>query len=387
MDFELSWEDKLLRQTFSEFMEKELEPRYLEMQEQDKEGKSDLIWDFIHKLYDLGFGGLGIPEEYGGEGLGYLPQCLVNELFGPYFGIFMMAHPGLTSYAFVTHGSEEHKKKYLPEICKGNLFTAAALTEPEAGSDLSSISTRAVRDGDYYVINGAKRFITNANTADITMVFALTDEKLRMKGGMSAILVEKGTPGFDIENVEEAMGLVGCKQCEISFNDCAVPAENLIGKEGDGGDIIKQALAKGRLHAGSLTLGLAERALQLSIEYSKQRVQFRKPICENQAIQWMLSDSATDIYAARMMIFNAAWKADRGKDIATEGAMVKLFCTEMAKRVVDRAVQIFGGSGYMKGLPIEGMYRDVRFTTIAEGSSEIQRIIIASHLLRGGAIL
>ena len=382
MNFKLPAELKILKQTVKDFVESEVEPIADEI-----ERKGKVPSDIGKKMVELGYCGLAIPQEYGGQGLGILAQCLVYEQFGPYTGLAIRMSPGLVCEAIVEDGTDEQKKKYLPDIAEGKLAAAIAITEPDAGSDFGNISTSAIKKGDNFILNGRKHFITNGDIADIVLVMVFTNRNLGPKRGITALLVEKGTPGFSVGRIQEAMGLAGCTQAELIFEDCLVPSKNIIGKEGGGYELILKYLNRGRLYTGAIGLGIAEKALKMSIEYAGQRVQFGRPISQYQAIQWMLADSATDIYATKLMIYNAAWKLDQGLDATIESAMVKLFASEMAGRVVDRAVQIFGGMGYMKEMPIERFYRDVRFTRIVEGTSEIQRIIIANKLLKGAALL
>lgn len=379
MDFEIPEELKIMKDTMRKFVQKEIAPRISEI-----DRNNQIPDDLIRKLAEVGYTMLHLPEKYGGLELGMLAQCLVEEEFGAYIPIVMRVYPGLAAMAIVSDGTEEQKAKYLPGIAKGEIVTAIGFTEPGAGSDLSAIETTAVRDGSNFIINGRKHFITNGPIADVVLLLTLTDKKLRARGGMTTILVEKGTSGFSVGAIEESMGLRGSQQSELIFEDCIVPAKNVVGKEGEGFLVTMKHLDEGRLLAGASTIGLAEKALEMAIDYAKQRVQFGKPIADNQAIQWMLADSAVEIYAAKMMLYNAAWKKDQGRRVNTESAMVKLFSTEMACRVVDRTVQIHGGMGIMKEIPVERLYRDVRFTTIAEGSSEILRIIIARDFLKRG---
>ncbi|UCF79065.1 MAG: acyl-CoA dehydrogenase family protein [Candidatus Eiseniibacteriota bacterium] len=380
MDFTIPKELELLKNMTRDLVKKELEPVANDVEEQSK-----IPEHLVEKMKQLGYFGLTVPPEYGGSGLGLLGYSLViEELAKTHIAFFLLisTNNSIGGKPIVSFGNEEQKKKYLPRLATGEWRTAFALTEPEAGSDAASIKTTAVRDGDHFVLNGTKHFITGGPYADVFIVVALTDKKLRARGGISCFIVEKGTPGFSVGRVHRAMGLAGSQQSDLIFKNCRVPASNLLGKEGQGFGVAMDALDHGRIVAGADALGAAEKLLELSVEFAKQRVTFGKPIAERQAIQWMLADMATEIYATKMMLYHAAWKADQGEDVAREAAMVKLYGTEMANRVADKALQIHGGIGYMKEYPVERMYRDLRVTRIWEGTSEIQRLVIAKELLK-----
>ncbi len=267
-------------------------------------------------------------------------------------------------------------------MATGEYIAAFALTEPEAGSDAANIRTTAVRDGDNYVLNGTKHFISNGPIADFVTVMAVTDKELRAKGGITAFIVEKGTPGFSVGQIHRKMGNRGAHQSELLFDHCVIPTKNMIGELGMGFKVAMKTLDATRLTVLATAVGMAERLLELSAQYAKIRVQFGKPIAANQAIQWMLADMATEIYAARNMMYHAAWKADQGQKFSTESAMFKLFASEIVCRCADRALQIHGGMGYMKDLVIERIYRDARLLRIVDGTSEIQRIVIARSVLQ-----
>jgi acyl-CoA dehydrogenase len=293
---------------------------------------------------------------------------------------------GIGSQGIVLDGTPEQKRKYLPKLASGEWVACFALTEPEAGSDAANLKTTAELDGDHWVLNGRKHFITNGNIADVAAVFALTDRTKKAKGGITAFIVEKTFPGFYVGTIERKMGMRGSHTCELIFDTCQVPKENVIGGEayiGRGFQTAMKTLDKGRLTLGSWALGSAQKLLELSIDYAKQRVQFGKPIAQFQAVQTMLADMATQIYAARQMLYHGAWLRDTtGVAVVKEASMVKLFCSEMANRVADMAVQIHGGMGYMKDFPVERFYRDLRLTRIYEGTSEIQRMVIAREILK-----
>jgi acyl-CoA dehydrogenase len=283
-------------------------------------------------------------------------------------------------------GTKEQKEKYLPKIACGEWTAAFALTEPEAGSDAANIKTTAELNGDHYLLNGRKQFITNGDCAHLFTTLAVTDKTKGSRGGITAFIVENDMPGFSVGKVEKKMGLNGSFVSELLFDNCVVPKENVIGGEamvGQGFKTAMRVLDKGRLAMGACAVGASQKLLDMSVDYAKQRVQFGKPIGEFQLIQGMLADMATELYAGRQMLYHAACLRDQGKSISREAAMVKLFCTEMACRVADKAVQIHGGMGYMKELPVEMFYRDLRLYRIFEGTSEIQRIVIARDLLKG----
>lgn len=384
MDFEIPENLRLIRDTVRRFVKKELEPISRQVEEEDR-----IPDDVIQRMRELGFFGLAIPEEYGGLGLGCLGECLVYEELGKVNACFRTrigTNNGIGSQGIILDGTPEQKQKYLPKLASGEWIGCFALTEPEAGSDAANLQTTAKLDGDHWVLNGRKHFITNGNIADVATLFALTDRAKRAKGGITAFIVEKKFPGFYVCAIERKMGMRGSHTCELIFDNCQVPRENVIGGDamiGQGFKTAMKTLDKGRLTLGASSLGAAQKLLELSLQYAKQRVQFGKPIAHFQAIQLMLADMATQIYAARQMIYHAAWLRDTtGSAVVKEAAMVKLFSSEMANRIADMAVQIHGGLGYMKDYPVERFYRDLRLTRIYEGTSEIQRLVIARELLR-----
>jgi acyl-CoA dehydrogenase len=384
MDFEISQDIMMMVETIRNFVRKELEPISQQVEEEDH-----IPEEIIEKMRGLGLFGLSIPEEYGGLGLSMLGECMVQEELAKTNGCFrsrISTNNGLGSQGLIISGTEEQKKKYLPKIASGEWTACFGLTEPEAGSDAGNIQTTAVLKGDQWVLNGTKIFITNADCAQLATVFALTDRAKRTRGGITAFLVEMGTPGFTVGKAEKKMGLRGNHTCELIFDDCKIPKENVVGGDkmiGKGFVTAMQILDKGRMTIAASGVGAAQRCLEISIEHAKNRVQFGAPIANLQAIQFMLADMATQIYAGRQMLYHAACLRDkRGTSVIMEAAMVKLFCTEMANRVADMAVQIFGGMGYTKDCPAERFYRDLRLTRIYEGTSEIQRVVIARELLK-----
>lgn len=327
--------------------------------------------------------GLPFSEEYGGAGADTISYAIAVEEISRVCGstgITLAAHISLCTFPIYRFGSEEQKHKYVPKLASGEWIGAFGLTEPGAGSDVGSIKTRAVLDGDEWVINGQKCFITNGSIADVVVLTAVTDPE-KGKRGLSSFIVEKGTPGFRPGRDEEKMGLKGSITSELYFEDCRIPKENILGTRGEG---FKQALITldgGRISIGAMALGLAQGAFERALAYSKERQQFGQPICNFQAVQWMLADMATEIEAARLLVYRAAWLEDQGVRFTKEAAMAKLYASEAAERVCFKALQIHGGYGYMREYEVERMYRDQRLCTIGEGTSEIQRLVIARQLL------
>jgi acyl-CoA dehydrogenase len=347
----------------------------------------DIPADIVTQMRELGLFGLSISEEYGGLGLTMEEEIRVAfELArtSPAFRSRVGTNNGIGSQGIVIDGTEEQKRRYLPRLASGEIIGAFALTEPEAGSDAASLRTSAVRDGDVYVLNGTKRFITNAPEASIFTVMARTDPKLKGAEAISAFVVEKGTPGLSLGKIDQKMGQKGAHTCDVIFENCRVPAANLIGgKEGVGFKTAMKVLDKGRLHIAGVCVGAAERMLDDALRYAIERRQFGKPIAEFQLIQAMLADSKAEIYAARCMVLDAARRRDAGEDVSTEASCCKLFASEMCGRVADRSVQIHGGAGYVSDYAAERFYRDVRLFRIYEGTSQIQQLVIARNLIRG----
>ncbi len=380
MDFNIPEELELSRDMVKKFVNQELEPISMEVEE-----SGVVPENIVSQMKDLGLFGITIPEEYGGLGLGSLGECVIRSELAKSnacFNVRIGTNNGIGSMGIYFDGTEEQKQKYLPRIASGEITASFALSEPNIGSDASGVQTTAVKKGDHYVINGMKNWITNGSIAEVFTVLAVTDKEKRARGGITAFIVDKGTPGFTVGRDDKKMGQNGSITSELIFEDCIVPKENIIGGEGDGFKTAMKVLDKGRILVGALSVGAAEKLLELSIQQSKDRIQFGKPICKNQAIQWMLADMATEIYASKMMMYNAAWMHDSGMKPTIEAAMTKVFSSEMVNRVADNAVQIFGGMGYMRECPIERFYRDVRLWKIVEGTSEIQRIVISRELLR-----
>lgn len=345
--------------------------------------------EIVRDLQELGLFGLSIPEEYGGMGLTMEEEVLVAmELAkaSPCYRSLIGTNNGIGSQGLILDGTEDQKRIYLPRLATGELIASFALTEPNAGSDAASLQTTAVKDGDDYILNGTKRYITNAPRAGMFTVMARTDAANKGAGGISAFIVEKGTPGLSLGKKDKKMGQRGAHTCDVIFEDCRVPASNIIGhKEGAGFKTAMKTLDKGRLHIAAICIGAAERMLEDALRYAMDRKQFGKPIAEFQLVQAMLADSRTEIYAARSMVLDAARRRDDGKDVSTEASCCKLFASEMCGRVADRAVQIHGGAGYISEYAIERFYRDVRLFRLYEGTSQIQQLIIARNMIREAA--
>jgi acyl-CoA dehydrogenase len=341
--------------------------------------------EIIQEMKALGLFGMTIPEEYGGLGLTMEEEIYVAFALGrtsPAFRSILGTNNGIGSAAVVFDGTEEQKQKFLPKYASGEWVGCFCLTEPDVGSDAGSLKTTAIRDGDHYIINGTKRYITNGPVADTFNVMARTNPDIKGARGISAFIVEKGTPGITLGAIDKKMGQAGSLTCDVIFEDCRVPAENLIGAEGEGFITAMKVLDRGRLHIAGFSVGIAERLIDDALQYAIERKQFGKPIAEHQLIQAMLADSKTESYAARCMVLDAARRRDDGQNISTESAACKLFATEMVGRVADRAVQIHGGAGYISEYAVERFYRDVRLFRLYEGTSQIQQIIIARNMIR-----
>jgi len=343
--------------------------------------------DIIAEMRSLGLFGLTIPEEYGGLDLSMEDECLVGIELGrtsPAFRSAFGTNVGIGSQGLVMFGTDEQKRKWLPGIASGEIVTSFALTEPGAGSDSASVQTRATRDGDAYVLNGSKRYITNANRAGLFTVMARTDPAIRGGGGVSAFLVPRDLPGLSVGKPEKKMGQQGAHICDVNFDNVRVPAENRLGAEGEGFKVAMQVLDRGRLHISSVCIGVAERLLADCVAYAAERKQFGQPIANFQLIQGMIADSKTEAMAARALTLESARKRDAGQNVTLEAAAAKYYASEMVGRVADRAVQIFGGAGYVADYGIERLYRDVRIFRIYEGTSQIQQVVIARETMKRG---
>jgi acyl-CoA dehydrogenase len=346
--------------------------------------------DIVADMRRMGLFGLTVPQSYGGLGLTMEEESLVMFEMGrtsPAFRSLFGTTVGIGSQGILIDGTPAQKDKYLPLLASGELIASFALTEPEAGSDAASLRTTARREGDHYVVNGTKRFITNAPQAGIFTLMARTDPNNKGAGGVSAFIVERATPGITIGKRDQKMGQRGAHTADVIFENCRVPAANLIGgKEGMGFKTAMKVLEKGRIHIAAICVGVAERMLADALAYAMERKQFGQPIAEFQLVQAMLADSRMETYAARCMVIDAARRRDNGENVATEASCCKLFASEMCGRVADRAVQIFGGSGYVADHGIERFYRDVRLFRLYEGTSQIQQLVIARNMIREGAM-
>jgi alkylation response protein AidB-like acyl-CoA dehydrogenase len=378
VDFELSEEQLLLRDTVKQFAEAELMPHAREWDEQQAFPR-----EVFKHLGALGLAGACWEEEYGGSGLGALEWAvLMEELARAEAGVALSlaAHHGLCSAHIHLVGSEEQKRRFLPPLARGEKVGCWALTEPGSGSDAGGMRTTAVRDGDHFLLNGSKNFITNGGIADTAVVIAVTDRAAGKKG-ISAIVVERGTQGFRAGRKEDKLGVRSSDTSEIAFEDCRVPAANLLGQEGMGFVDTLRILDKGRIGIAAFSVGIARAALEASIRYARARKQFGHAIADFQAIQFKVAEMATKVEAARLLTFRAAALADRGKPHSAESSMAKLFATEAAVEVALEAIQIHGGYGYIKEYPVERYLRDAKLGTIGEGTSEVQRLVIARLLL------
>lgn len=378
MNFQLTPEQEMIRKVARQFAEEVCEPIAAEI-----DRKHEFPRATFNKLTECGFTGIGFPTEYGGAGLDKLAQTIVTEELAKKCATtaaMYSIHQG-AAWMIYLYGTEEQKQKYLRPMLEGGVVGAFALTEANAGSDASNVQTIAVEDGDSYVINGTKCFITGGGQAGIYTIFALTEPEKKTKG-ITAFIVEADTPGFKIGKIEEKMGICGSQTAELIFENVRVPKENILGKLNNG---FKQALSSidgARITvAAAQALGIAEGAFDCTVQYVKERVQFGKPIAKLQGIQWYLADMKTRIEGARWLTYQAAWLADEGKPVSMEGAVAKLNASETARYVTNLALQIHGGYGYMKDYPIERMYRDAKITEIYEGTSEIQKVVIAGSIL------
>ncbi|HTR09238.1 MAG TPA: acyl-CoA dehydrogenase family protein [Paraburkholderia sp.] len=342
--------------------------------------------DIVDDMKSMGLFGLTIPEQYGGLDLTMEEEVLVMFELGktsPAFRSVIGTTVGIGSQGIVIDGTEQQKAKWLPKLASGEIIASFALTEPGAGSDAASIKTRAERRGDHYVVNGTKRFITNAPQAGMFTLMARTNPDEPRAGGITSFIVDAKTPGISFGRRDKKMGQRGAHTCDVIFEDVRVPAENIIGgKEGVGFKTAMKVLDKGRIHIAAICVGVAQRMLDDALRYAMEREQFGEKIAEFQLVQAMLADSQTELYAARCMVLDAARRRDEGQNVSTEAACAKLFASEMCGRVADRAVQIFGGAGYMSEYGIERFYRDVRIFRIYEGTSQIQQIVIARNMIR-----
>ena len=385
MDTDLTPELRELRQAVREFTTREL-TKWAEVI--DRTGTfPDELWELFGRQ---GYHGMRLPVEFGGGGLSVAEYCIMMEEFSRChraFTIMSNYTSGMTPIAISRFGTPEQKQKYLTGFAAGKFKSAFALTEPGGGSDPAAMTTKAVRKGDRWVLNGRKHYISGGHIADCIMVIAVTDSEKRARGGITAFLLDKDTPGFSVTRVDTTIASDVIKLAELTFEDCELPDSAVLGEVGQGFKIAMGSLNNGRLNVSCCCIGAAESLLAMATEHAKQRMTFGSPLIDRQAIQWMLVDSAIEIKAARAMTYDTLGKFLEGRDVGSAGSMCKVFCSEMVGRVSDRVVQIFGGMGVMRGFPVERFYRDVRHYRVGEGASEIQRIVIARDLVKTGAVV
>ncbi len=378
MDFQLTEEQELTRRTVREFAEKEIAPRARELDE-----TQTFPHDIMRRLGEMGMLGIRFPSEYGGAGLGHVDYALIIEELARVdgaIGLSVAAHNSLCANHIFLAGTEEQKRRFLVPLARGEKIGAWSLTEPTAGSDASGTRSTAIRDGSGWVLNGTKTFATHGSVGDVAVVFAVTDRS-RGKHGISAFILERGMPGFRPGKKEDKMGCRASDTAELVMENCRVPDAQRLGKEGEGFIDALRVLDGGRIGIGALAVGIAQGAFEQAVTYARERQQFGQAIAGFQAVQWMIADSAVEIDAARLLVQRAAFLKDAGQPATMAASMAKLFASETAVRVADRAVQIHGGYGYIKDYAVERAYRDAKITTIGEGTSEIQRLVIARRLL------
>jgi len=379
LQFELTKAQLMVRQLAYDFAQNEVKPVAAQYDESE-----EFIWDICRKMAPMGFMGMLVPQEYGGAGADTMSYAIVVEELSRACGstgITVAAHNSLCTGHILRHGTDEQKRKYLPKLASGEWLGAWGLTEPNAGSDAGATETTAALEGDEWIINGNKTFITNGSIAGLTVIMARTDPGKGTRG-ISAILVENGTPGYTYGKDEKKMGLHGSVTSELFFEDCRVPKENLLGERGKGFHGALDILDEGRISIAALALGLGQGAFDLAVQYAKEREQFGQAISQFQAIQWMLADMATELSAARWLVYHASALKDAKKKFLKESAMAKLYASEVGTRCANKAVQIHGGYGYTRDYAAERILRDVKLCEIGEGTSEIQRLVIARELLK-----
>ena len=379
MNFQLSEEHEMIRKMVRDFAKKEVEPTAAE---RDEEERFDM--NIFKKMADLGLTGIPFPEEYGGIGSDYLAYCIAVEELSRVCastGVTLSAHTSLASWPIYKYGTEEQKQKYLVPLAQGTSIGGYGLTEPGSGSDAGGMRTTAKLDGDHYVLNGSKIFITNGGIADIYVVFAVTDPTSKHKG-TSAFIVEADFLGFSVGKKEKKLGIRSSPTTEIIFEDCRVPVENMLGAEGEGFKVAMTTLDGGRNGIAAQAVGIAQGALDAAVAYAKERVQFGKPIAAQQGVSFKLADMATTVEASRLLTYQAAWRESEGLSYGLESAMSKLFAGDTAMKVTTEAVQVFGGYGYTKDYPVERYMRDAKITQIYEGTQEIQRLVISRMLTK-----
>ena len=379
MNFEFSEEQKMISNSAKDFAEQHIRPNIMKWDESQYFPR-----EILEKAGEMGFMGIFIPEEYGGSGLGYHEYVSIIEEISkvdPSIGLSIAAHNSLCTGHIFYFGNEEQKKKWLPNLASGKHIGAWGLTEHNTGSDAGGMNTTAVKDDDCYLLNGSKNFITHGKSGDIAVVIARTGEKGDSRG-MSAFIVERGTPGFSGGKKEDKLGMRASETAELVFDNCRIPKENLIGNEGDGFVQSLKLLDGGRISIGALSLGISKGAYEAALKYSKERFQFGKPISSFQGISFKLSDMATEIAASELLIHKAASMKNKGQKVTVQGAMAKMFSSETCVKIANEAVQIHGGYGYIKEFPVEKFYRDSKLCTIGEGTTEIQKLVIARNILK-----
>lgn len=379
MNFQFSEEQKMISNSAKDFAEQHIRPHIMKWDESQYFPR-----EILEKAGEMGFMGIFIPEEYGGSGLGYHEYVSIIEEISkvdPSIGLSIAAHNSLCTGHIFYFGNEEQKKKWLPNLASGKHIGAWGLTEHNTGSDAGGMNTTAVKDGDCYLLNGSKNFITHGKSGDVAVVIARTGEKGDSRG-MSAFIVERGTPGFSGGKKEDKLGMRASETAELVFDNCRIPKENLIGNEGDGFVQSLKLLDGGRISIGALSLGISKGAYEAALKYSKERFQFGKPISSFQGISFKLSDMATEIAASELLIHKAASMKNKGQKVTLQGAMAKMFSSEACVKIANEAVQIHGGYGYIKEFPVEKFYRDSKLCTIGEGTTEIQKLVIARNILK-----
>ncbi|MDJ1474690.1 acyl-CoA dehydrogenase AcdA [Bacillus sp. LS15-K4] len=379
MHFKLSEEHEMIRKMVRDFAKNEVAPTAAERDEEERFDRA-----LFDQMAELGLTGIPWPEEYGGIGSDYLAYVIAIEELSRVCastGVTLSAHTSLAGWPIFKFGTEEQKQKFLRPMAEGTKIGAYGLTEPSSGSDAGGMRTTAKRDGDHYILNGSKIFITNGGIADIYVVFALTDPESKQRG-TSAFIVESNTPGFSVGKKESKLGIRSSPTTEIMFEDCRIPVENLLGEEGQGFKVAMQTLDGGRNGIAAQAVGIAQGALDASVEYARERHQFGKPIAAQQGIGFKLADMATDVEAARLLTYQAAWLESEGLPYGKESAMSKVFAGDTAMKVTTEAVQVFGGYGYTKDYPVERYMRDAKITQIYEGTQEIQRLVISRMLTK-----
>ncbi|WP_164667550.1 acyl-CoA dehydrogenase [Virgibacillus doumboii] len=379
MNLYFSEEQEMMRKMVRDFAQKEVQPEIERMEQEDRFPK-----EIIRKMGELGLMGIPIAEEYGGSGMDYTSYIIaINELskVSATLGVILSVHTSVGTNPILYFGNEDQKKHYLPKLATGEYLGAFAVTEPGAGSDVANLKTKAKKDGDNYILNGSKVFITNGGAADTFITFARTSDEEGAKG-VSAFIIERNTPGFEIGKAEKKMGLHGSSTVQLNFDNCVVPKEQLLGNEGDGFKIAMANLNVGRIGIAAQALGIGEAALEHAANYAKEREQFGKPIAANQGISFKLADMATEVEAAKLLVYNVASLVERNIPCSKEASMAKMYASKTARKAAIEAVQVYGGYGYTEDYPVERLFRDAKVTEIYEGTNEIQHIVIAKNLLK-----